>query len=753
MLDAALSGDDARVDALVAGRPELRTDLACALVLAEPNALDQIGSANVNADLGPHAWPPLLYLCNSRYRAGEETTGNARVRICRALVELGANPNAGLRERESIRGYRTSLGAAVGRARSPALAEALLEAGADIADGPTLYEGSAMWEAVRQRDRHSLRILLAASPPQWHNCHALPHCLQLNDLDTVRLLLDHDADPNWTMGTWGFKGNCLHEAVVLGNDLPILEALLQHGADVAFRDRGGRTPLAVAVCLAREAHAALLREHGATDAEVRDVDRWIAACFARDTHRPPDRDTHPSPRPPDRDTHRPPDRDTHRPPDRDTHRPPDRDTHRSPGRDTHRDAVRKVGVPIVGEVGVPIVAIVGADVPIVGAIVGADPERARAVAVLADDETPMADRRCAREVIAEWLEPIDHVWLCRAVRNGNDEAVRLLLAGGADPDAVDDDGNRPIHLAISAGNAFAVELLLREGADTGAVNYAGESAFNVAEHSDLPARAEILALLAPHGPAKPTVYFDDDGFAATFEQAADAVVQGDIPALRNLLADDPVLASARSRRPHRCTLLHYLGANGIESERAKTPANAVEVIRVLLAAGADPNASCYTYRGGPDETTLGLLTSSSHPRDAGLTLSMVAALVDGGARSNEVYHLLTRLAGAPPDAVADFDPDSAVAGRALVECATLREQAMLFALLDAGVDIDARREDGATALHQAAIDGDTALVEALLKRGADLSLRDHVYEGTAAGWAYAGGHETLGKALQDRLAD
>ena len=77
---------------------------------------------------------------------------------------------------------------------------------------------------------------------------------------------------------------------------------------------------------------------------------------------------------------------------------------------------------------------------------------------------------------------------------------------------------------------------------------------------------------------------------------------------------------------------------------------------------------------------------------------------------------------------------------------------ILLALLDAGVDVDARRGDGATALHQAAFGGDAELVDTLLERGADLRLRDDVFDGTAAGWAYAGGHEELGRALQRRLA-
>ncbi len=644
LLHAALAGDDTTADSITAKSPNRAYSIACALAIADAGAVDRLDAKTVNAEVGPNAWPPLLYLLSSRYRTQHEDLRTARLDIARALLDLGADPNAGVRESETIRGFRTALGAAIGRARSPDLAKLLLEAGADIADGPTLYEGSAMWEAVRHRDLESLEVLLRYDPPQWHACHALPHCLAINDIQFVRLLLDHDADPNWTMGTWGFKGNCLHEAAVLGNDPAIVEALLAKGADVAARDRGERTPLAIATCLNRDTHAALLRRNGAKDDEVRKVDHWVSACFAGD------------------------------------------------------------------------------------------------------------ESRAAASADASQLTPIDHVWLCRAIRSGNDTATRLLLAGGADPNATDDDGNRALHLAARTGNAAAAERLLAQGADAKAVNYAGETPVESAHHGPTPSRDAILALLARHRAPLPPVLFDDPDFAGLFEQAVDAVVAGDIEALDHLLQANPMLAAARSPRPHRCTLLHYLGANGVEGHRQKTPANAVHVIEVLLAAGADPNASCYTYRGGPDETTVGLLTSSGHPRDAGLTVSMVSALAKGGADVPPVYRLLGELVDHDPRRVDGFDPASDIATQAVVECAALREREILFALLDAGVDVNARRVDGATALHQAALDGDTELVDALLGRGADLTLCDHVYDGTAAGWAFAGGHEELGKALAERLS-
>ena len=361
--------------------------------------------------------------------------------------------------------------------------------------------------------------------------------------------------------------------------------------------------------------------------------------------------------------------------------------------------------------------------------------------------------------VAGSFRPTDHVWLGRALRTGNVAAARLMLEAGFDANAHDDDGQFPLHVAASRGDVAAVECLLGEDgskpyADPKATDYAAETALDHALRlNDEDVRDRLAELLANDITDEVRPRNDDPMFAEKFEQAADAVVAGGADALAKMLADLPMLAEARSSRAHRCTLLNYLGANGFEHERQKTPPTAVQIIELLLAAGSDPNASSYTYRGGPGANTMALLTSSSHPQRAGLTIPMVAALARGGAKVGAEYELLCALHEADRDqrldaALAQIDVEAPATAEALVQAAATNERMLLLALLDAGVDINAPGNQSIRALHQAAFYGHEELVDLLLERGANPTLTDDLYNGVAAGWARAGEHE----ALADRLS-
>lgn len=282
--------------------------------------------------------------------------------------------------------------------------------------------------------------------------------------------------------------------------------------------------------------------------------------------------------------------------------------------------------------------------------------------------------------------------------------------------------------------------------------------------------------------------------AALFERAAEAVVDGDIPALMALFASHPELATARSERVtdrnppvHRATLLHYLAANGVEDERQRSPQNAVAVARLLLAAGADPNALADMYGG--QCTTMSLLVSSTPPAKAGVQIPLIEELINFGASLEPTGEglwtspIVTALVFGFVDAAealvrrgARIDSLAAAAGlgrqgmvtemlpaasagdrhRGLALAAQLGRFEITRALLDAGEDPNRFNPAGmhahATPLHHAALGGHDAVVRLLVERGARLDIEDTLFHGTPADWAQHGGHPAIAAFLRARLA-
>ena len=266
---------------------------------------------------------------------------------------------------------------------------------------------------------------------------------------------------------------------------------------------------------------------------------------------------------------------------------------------------------------------------------------------------------------------------------------------------------------------------------------------------------------------------------ARFEAAADAIIKGDLRTLQRLLRDDPKLVHARSTREHGATLLHYVSANGVEGYRQETPANIVEITKLLLNGGAKVDAEADVYGGGA--TTLGLVATSVHPYRAGVQNPLLQVLLDHGAEidhktsaGNQQSSVMGALANGRGEAAiylavrgarlnlqtaaavgrldvvkTFFNEDGsrkkttskkAVQSAFSYACSWGRQNVVEF-LLDKDADLADGGGDGQTPLHCAAICGQLEMIKFLLKFNPPLEARN-IYGGTVLGqtlWSAAHG--------------
>ncbi len=306
-----------------------------------------------------------------------------------------------------------------------------------------------------------------------------------------------------------------------------------------------------------------------------------------------------------------------------------------------------------------------------------------------------------------------------------------------------------------------------------------------------------------------------------FAAALENVVTADTEQLGQRLAQDPSLARARSSSEHGATLLHYVAANGVETplqtapgtiyqflqrcsavERGRALERAVQVPKLLLEAGAEVDALCGTYGGGPAQTTLNLLVSSAHPFLAGVQEILVRVLTDAGAAVDGVdddqsplvtalgfgYHgavrtlvecgaradgLIVSAAAGDEEAVRAYFPDgrlgsdvgsvpfswfagardpAVVAEQALVYASMCGQRGVMEILLDHGVDVNAMPPGThvtAGPLHTAALAGQHDAARLLIERGADLYDSEPRYGGDPLSWADHGGFTEIVQLIEE----
>jgi ankyrin repeat protein len=260
----------------------------------------------------------------------------------------------------------------------------------------------------------------------------------------------------------------------------------------------------------------------------------------------------------------------------------------------------------------------------------------------------------------------------------NRPMIEQLLASGARP--TDDD----LYLAGFAHDRH--ELLPLLLAHVGSPAELGHAFAAPVSNDDV----ESVRLLLEAG-ADPGAYRDDDGKPVSALWAATkAGCSGELIALLLDYGADPNLAGLDGRTPYRLA----------------ATAGRTDLLEQLRSRGANEDAT-----------------------DTELFISacMRADRRDAQRRLDDDPTLLDRL-----------DPDEQTA---LVRAAESGNTAAVRLMLELGLPIETRGEDGATALHVAAYSGSADTVQLLLDRGADIEAGDTTWNSTPLVWAAVGSGE------------
>ena len=279
-LRCATGDASVRAERLLALHPRIASaSLQTALVLG--NAAAVMAHLEAHPDLattrgGPLEWEPLLYACHTCLAREDASRRSGLVAIARQLCARGADPNGEYHWNWHPELPRTVLWAALCFIGHLPLAEALLEAGANPTDGVSVHiaGGGGDVAALDLLHRHGVNVdgIPGGVPPL---VYMMTWC---RDAAGPRWLLEHGANANLA---WGVDGEAPLHVAARRWDVPMIDLLLEHAADIDQPRADGRTPHTLAQLQGNVMVAARLLEAGARD-DLSPLDRFVAACARGD---------------------------------------------------------------------------------------------------------------------------------------------------------------------------------------------------------------------------------------------------------------------------------------------------------------------------------------------------------------------------------------------------------------------------------------------------------------------------------------
>jgi ankyrin repeat protein len=273
---ATWHGDLDEAEALLAQYPQLaQCDIHIAAILGDHTGIRKFLSqdaGNATKTSGPYGANALTHLTLSKYLRLGRRPSTDFFQAATALLDAGADPNAGFWTSGKFPEYETPLYGAAGVAHHADLTRLLLQRGADPNDedavyhSPETYDNAAMQllvETGRLTSRSLIMMLIRKH--DWH------------DYEGAKYLLEHGADPNGEKDRGWYP---IHHALERDNSLAIITLLLDHGADPSVVNEG-LTAVARAAGRGRSDVLALLQQRGFST-DLHGVDKLIAACAMGD---------------------------------------------------------------------------------------------------------------------------------------------------------------------------------------------------------------------------------------------------------------------------------------------------------------------------------------------------------------------------------------------------------------------------------------------------------------------------------------
>ena len=386
--------------------------------------------------------------------------------------------------------------------------------------------------------------------------------------------------------------------------------------------------------------------------------------------------------------------------------------------------------------------------------------------------------------------------LALACLNGSSSLVKMLLDAGANPNLTKSSGETPLMTASRVGNVAVVRMLLAAGADpTASESVRGQTALMWAAAENHTAVAEVLLETGGGAATRSINGFTPLLFAAQrgsvgiarlllaagaeVDESAPDGIGGDTNArvlFRENTEASALLVAIDSGNAETALFLIEQGADPDHSGAGRTPLHAAtqqempDVVRALLAAGANPDARL-TKRTPRLSRYIGL-SNGLEPSLVGATpfwlaasygdLEIMRLLIDAGAdpfiNSSDNTTALMVAAGANFVSGQDkygrrsFQEDYEVLQH-------LALQAIRFCL-DLGLDINAVNDNGQTPLHGAVYVGGTQVAPYVVEQGGELDVINHrgqtpwmiAFKGEyRAGSFYR--HEETAKVLEELGAD